>query len=195
MILIIDNYDSFVFNLGRYFEIQGEKTLIFRNDNISLNDIERLQPSHIVISPGPRAPKDAGISIQAIRFFAKKIPILGVCLGHQAIAAAFGAEITRAHEPMHGKSSDIHHSGKDIFSGITSPMVAGRYHSLIVSRENLPKELIILASSARHEIMAIRHETLPIFGVQFHPESILTEQGMRIIKNFIQIRRMAIGSA
>jgi para-aminobenzoate synthetase component 2 len=186
MILLIDNYDSFVYNLARYVGELGAERLVKRNDAITLAEITSLQPSHIIISPGPCAPLQAGISMAVIRQFGAYIPILGVCLGHQAIGQVFGGTITRAKKPMHGKASSITHNQHAIFSGVNNPLQVGRYHSLIVSEKNFPPELEITARSAENEIMGLRHREYPIFGVQFHPESVLTEQGHQLLENFIR---------
>lgn len=185
MILIIDNYDSFVYNLARYVMELGFKCLVKRNDEITLAEITRLNPSHIIISPGPCTPNEAGICLEIIPHFGTTIPILGVCLGHQAIGQAFGATISRAKFPMHGKSSQIDHDEKNIFKGLNNPLTVGRYHSLIVSEENLPKELIVTARCKNGEVMGISHQTFPIYGVQFHPESVLTNQGYDLLRNFL----------
>ncbi|MEA1929146.1 MAG: bifunctional anthranilate synthase component II/anthranilate phosphoribosyltransferase [Candidatus Auribacterota bacterium] len=185
MILLIDNYDSFVYNLKQYMEELGEEVTVRRNDQITIEEIETLNPASIVISPGPGRPEEAGLSVEIIRSFAGKIPILGVCLGHQAIARAFGGTIKKAIHLMHGKTSEIHHDGKTIFSGLDNPFQATRYHSLIVEEETLPSELEITARGPEGEIMALRHREFKIEGVQFHPESILTQYGKRLLHNFI----------
>jgi len=185
MILLIDNYDSFVYNLKQYLEELGEEVMVRRNNQITISEIESLNPDAIVISPGPGRPENAGLSVEIIKHFAGKIPILGVCLGHQAIAQAFGGIIKRAPKLMHGKTSAIRHDGKTIFSGLENPFEATRYHSLIVEEETLPPELEISARGPEGEIMALRHRELPIEGVQFHPESILTRYGKRLLHNFI----------
>lgn len=187
MVLVIDNYDSFTYNLVQALGSLGEKITVYRNDKIDLKGIEDLGPQKIVISPGPCTPKEAGISVGVVRYFAGKIPILGVCLGHQSIATAFGGKIIRAERLMHGKTSFIHHDGKNVYQGIENPFEATRYHSLIVEKESLPDCLIITAETKRGEIMGIRHKNLPVEGVQFHPESILTEVGTKILKNFIEL--------
>ena len=188
MILMIDNYDSFTYNVVQYFGKLGAKIEVYRNDKITINEIEKKKPEALVISPGPCTPKEAGISVEAIRHFAGKIPILGICLGHQSIGVAFGAKIRRARKLMHGKASLVHHNGKFLFEGIKNPFSAIRYHSLVIDRETLPHELEITAESNDDgEIMGIRHKELPIFGVQFHPESILTEDGIKIIENFLNL--------
>jgi para-aminobenzoate synthetase component 2 len=186
MLVMIDNYDSFTYNLVQYFGQLGVKVLVFRNDQIDLPGLENLQMSQLVISPGPGSPKDAGISVETIRHFAGKIPILGVCLGHQAIGEAFGGEVVRAPRLMHGKTSLIYHDNRDIFQGIPSPFEATRYHSLIVSRDTLPDCLQLSAQTAVGEIMGLRHKQHAIFGVQFHPESILTGEGINILNNFLK---------
>ncbi|MFV9989267.1 MAG: aminodeoxychorismate/anthranilate synthase component II [Coxiella endosymbiont of Dermacentor nuttalli] len=187
MILLIDNYDSFIYNLGRYFEILGHSILICRHDKITLSEVEALKPSHIVISPGPGTPDQTGISIDIIKNFSHQIPLLGVCLGHQAIGYTFGAQICRAHYPMHGKASQIYHNQQSFFFKIPNPFAAGRYHSLIINKDTLPNCFEITAESREGEIMAICHRVYPIFGVQFHPESILTDQGLQLLSNFIKI--------
>ena len=186
MIIMIDNYDSFTYNLVQALEALGREIIVYRNDQIRLEDIEKLSPSCIVISPGPGVPSRAGISIDVIRHFGEKVPILGVCLGHQAIAEAFGAKIIRAPRIMHGKSSLIYHDGKGIYYGIPNPFEAVRYHSLIVDRSSLPAELQITAWTDMDEIMGIRHKEYPIEGVQFHPESIMTKKGNDLLRNFVE---------
>jgi anthranilate synthase/aminodeoxychorismate synthase-like glutamine amidotransferase len=187
MILMIDNYDSFTYNLVQYLSSLGEKVEVFRNDKIGLKEISRLKPKGLVISPGPGRPEDAGISCRAIKEFAGKIPILGVCLGHQAIGFVYGGRIVRAKRLMHGKTSQVYHDKKDIFRSILSPFTATRYHSLIVERKNLPASLKVTAWTKEKEIMGIKHKAYPLWGVQFHPESILTECGMEILRNFIKL--------
>lgn len=196
MILMIDNYDSFTFNLVQYFGELGEEVRVFRNDAIGIEEIRRLEPSHIVISPGPCTPDEAGISLEVVRAFAGEIPILGVCLGHQAIGQAFGGRIVRARRIMHGKTSRIEHDGRDLFQGLPSPFIATRYHSLVIEPESVPEALEIAAWSLdeegrREEIMAVRHRRHPVFGVQFHPESILSEHGHRLLKNFLACSALA----
>jgi anthranilate synthase/aminodeoxychorismate synthase-like glutamine amidotransferase len=187
MILVIDNYDSFTYNLVQAIGALGAEPRVFRNDRITLDEIEKLAPDRIVISPGPCTPKEAGISVPLIRRFAGRFPILGVCLGHQSIAAAFGAEVVRAERLMHGKTSPIEHDGRGVFRGLANPFEAARYHSLIVEERSLPPELYVTARSAdRRELMGIRHRTLPVEGVQFHPESFLTSEGPRLIRNFLE---------
>ncbi len=185
MILIIDNYDSFTYNLVQYLGQLGEDLAVYRNDSITVEKIKKLKPKQIVISPGPGRPSEAGISKEAIRALAGEIAILGVCLGHQAIAEVFGAKIVRADRLMHGKTSLIYHNNKAIFKNIENPFTATRYHSLIVKNTGLPKSLEVIARTKENEIMAIRHRRFPVWGVQFHPESILTTEGKKILANFI----------
>jgi anthranilate synthase component 2 len=185
MILLIDNYDSFVYNLARYVRELGQTPLVRRHDAISPEEILGLGPSHIIISPGPCSPSEAGISTDVVRRLGPTIPILGVCLGHQCIGAAYGAEIVRAGRPMHGKTSRIHHSGTGLFTGLPSPFQATRYHSLVIAPASVPPELEITATSEDGEIMAVRHTQFPVYGVQFHPESVLTEHGYRLIDHFL----------
>ncbi|WCK54648.1 aminodeoxychorismate/anthranilate synthase component II [Aneurinibacillus sp. Ricciae_BoGa-3] len=185
MILMIDNYDSFTYNIVQYLGELGEALHVVRNDKITCDEIEKLDPHCIVISPGPCTPNEAGISLEAIRRFAGKIPIFGVCLGHQSIAQVFGGKVIRAEKLMHGKTSAIHHDGRTIFEGLPSPYRATRYHSLIVERESLPNCLEISAETADGEIMGLRHRTLQVEGVQFHPESIMTEHGKQLLHNFL----------
>jgi len=187
MILLIDNYDSFTFNLAQYLGQMGENVEIRRNDQITLDEIEVLHPERIIISPGPCTPKEAGISVPLIQRFAGKIPILGVCLGHQAIGAAFGGRVVRAKKLMHGKTSEIQHDSKTIFRGLPQPFVATRYHSLIVDRKSLPRELEISAETDDGIIMGLRHRKMRVEGVQFHPESVLTDAGFQLLKNFLTI--------
>ena len=189
MLLMIDNYDSFTYNLVQYFGELGEEVMVFRNDKIGLTEIEELRPARIVISPGPCSPEEAGISVAAIRHFAGKIPLLGVCLGHQSIGAAFGGRIVRSAYLMHGKTSPIHHDGRELFKGLPDPFEATRYHSLVVERGTLPECLEITAWVDEGEIMGIRHLSLPVWGVQFHPESILTVGGMDVLRNFLEMTR------
>ncbi|RTZ61409.1 MAG: aminodeoxychorismate/anthranilate synthase component II [Gammaproteobacteria bacterium] len=191
MLLMIDNYDSFTYNLVQYFGELGQEVQVHRNDQISIAEIEALRPEYIVVSPGPCTPNEAGISLEAIRHFAGKIPLLGVCLGHQSIGQAFGGNIVKAQEIMHGKTSMIHHSDKGVFSGLENPFEATRYHSLVIERETLPDCLEITAWTDDNEIMGVRHKTLAVEGVQFHPESILTQQGHDMLNNFLQYSKTA----
>jgi len=185
MILMIDNYDSFTYNLVQYLGELHAKVKVLRNDAITTDDIRKMTPTHIVISPGPGRPEDAGISCQVIREFCGRIPILGVCLGHQAIAYVFGGRIVVAKRLMHGKTSAIYHNGKTIFKGLPNPFEATRYHSLIVENKSLPEELEIVAWTKADEIMGLRHKKYPLWGVQFHPESILTQKGRDLLGNFL----------
>jgi len=185
MILVIDNYDSFVHNLARYVRELGWATDVVRNDAIDLAGIAARRPSHIVISPGPCTPNEAGISCALIERFGRTTPILGVCLGHQCIGQAFGGKVVRARRPMHGKSSLIRHDESDIFVGLPNPLRAARYHSLVVAKEGLPADLAITAESAEGEIMALRHRRWPVVGLQFHPEAVLTEHGYDLLRNFL----------
>ncbi|MGA2899783.1 MAG: aminodeoxychorismate/anthranilate synthase component II [Candidatus Acidiferrales bacterium] len=187
MILLLDNYDSFTYNLAQYLGQMGQDLEIRRNDRVTLDEIQDLRPERIVISPGPCTPKEAGISVPLIQRFAGKIPILGVCLGHQAIGAAFGGRVIRAQKIMHGKTSEIQHDGKTIFWDLPQQFVATRYHSLIVERKSLPGTLEISAETADGTIMGLRHRKLRVEGVQFHPESILTSAGFRLLENFLEI--------
>ncbi|KWX80585.1 anthranilate synthase [Paenibacillus riograndensis] len=188
MILVIDNYDSFTYNLVQYLGELGEEVRVSRNDEITIEEIEALAPDHILISPGPCTPNEAGISLALIQHFKGIIPIFGVCLGHQAIGQAFGGNVIRAERLMHGKTSPIHHNGTSVFEGLESPFTATRYHSLIVERETLPDCLEITAETAEGEIMALRHKEYPIEGVQFHPESIITNHGHTMLRNFLKRR-------
>jgi len=188
MILVIDNYDSFTYNLVQYLGQLGQEIIVKRNDEIDMAGIEALAPDHIMISPGPCSPNEAGISLETIEHFKGKIPIIGICLGHQSIGQAFGGEVIRAEQLMHGKTSQIHHDGKSLFEGLPSPFTATRYHSLIVRRETLPDCLEITAETEAGEIMGLRHKEYPIEGLQFHPESIITEHGLRMLENFLQLR-------
>ena len=185
MILLIDNYDSFVYNLARYVAELGGEAVVRRNDAITADQIATLAPTHIIVSPGPCSPSEAGISVEVIRRFGPTIPLLGVCLGHQAIGAAFGAEIVRAKKPMHGKTSRVYHHGTGIFTGLPSPLVATRYHSLVIAPESVPEELLVTATAEDGEIMAVAHRSYPVVGVQFHPESVLTEYGYRMLDWFL----------
>lgn len=189
MILMIDNYDSFTYNLVQYLGELGEDIKVFRNDKITIPEIESLAPERIVISPGPCTPKEAGVSVEVVRHFAGKLPILGVCLGHQSIGAAFGAEIVVAPELMHGKTSLIHHDGRTIFEGVANPFEATRYHSLIIKRDTLSDDFEISAWTESGEIMGVRHKEFILEGVQFHPESILTREGKDILRNFVNLGR------
>ena len=189
MILMVDNYDSFTYNLVQYLGELGEELVVKRNDQITLKGIARLKPSNIVISPGPGRPSDAGISNALIKTFAGTIPILGVCLGHQCIGEVFGGEVVRAKRPMHGKTSRIHHAQSPLFHGLPNPFEATRYHSLIVKRETLPRALAVTAWTSEREIMGLQHKHLPVYGVQFHPESILTTSGKDLLRNFLTLSR------
>ena len=187
MLLLLDNYDSFTYNLAQYLGQMGQELVVRRNDQITLDEIEELAPERIVISPGPCTPQEAGISIPLVERFAGKIPILGVCLGHQAIGAAFGGRIIRAKKIMHGKTSEILHDGRTIFRKLPQRFTATRYHSLIVERKSLPRELEISAETSDGTIMGLRHRRLRVEGVQFHPESVLTEAGFRLLQNFLAL--------
>ncbi len=187
MITVIDNYDSFTYNLVQYLAVLGAEIKVFRNDKVSVVEIESMQPMAIVISPGPCTPREAGISVDLVKKLSGTVPILGVCLGHQAIAEAFGAEITRAGQIMHGKTSMIEFCDSPLYAGIKSPALVGRYHSLVVRKDSLPPELVVDASSEDEEIMGLRHKKHPTHGVQFHPESILTPCGKKLLKNFLRI--------
>lgn len=187
MLLMIDNYDSFTYNLVQYFGELGEEIEVFRNDKISIPEIEKLNPETLVISPGPGTPKDAGISLDLIDYFKGKIPILGVCLGHQCIGEAFGGKIVSAPRLMHGKTSLIHHGGKGVFQGLSNPFEATRYHSLIIEKESIPGCLEINAWTDEQEIMGVKHKKFMVIGVQFHPESILTKEGKQFLKNFLNL--------
>ena len=185
MLLMIDNYDSFTYNLVQYFGELGQEVKVFRNDAITLAEIARLAPDYLVISPGPCAPAQAGVSLAAIREFAGRIPLLGVCLGHQSIGEAFGGRIVHAQQLMHGKVSPVHHKDVGVFRGLPNPLTCTRYHSLAIERESLPNCLEVTAWTEDGEIMGVRHKTLPVEGVQFHPESILTERGHDLLSNFL----------
>jgi len=187
MLLMIDNYDSFTYNLVQYLGELKQDVHVVRNDQISVAEIEAMKPNHLVISPGPCTPNEAGISVETIKVLGSKIPILGVCLGHQSIGQAFGGRIVRAKQLMHGKTSMIHHAGKGVFAGLPNPFEATRYHSLVIERETLPKVLEITAWTDDGEIMGVRHRELPIEGVQFHPESILTQHGHDLLANFLRL--------
>ena len=186
MILMIDNYDSFTYNLVQYMGELGADIRVERNDRISIDEIESLAPKKIVISPGPCTPAKAGISVEVIKYFSGKVPVLGVCLGHQSVGAAFGGEIIKAGKLMHGKTSEVRHDGKTLFKNLPNPFTATRYHSLVLNRKTLPDCFEITAESDDNEIMGIRHKELPVEGVQFHPESILTPDGKDLLKNFIE---------
>jgi anthranilate synthase/aminodeoxychorismate synthase-like glutamine amidotransferase len=188
VLLLIDNFDSFTFNLAQYLGELGAEVLVLRNNAIDLDEIARLQPSHIVISPGPGRPEQAGISMDAIRRFAPSIPMLGVCLGHQAMGAAFGGQVIRANQLMHGKASIVEHDGRGVFAGLTEPFSAGRYHSLMVADQSWPDTLEVAArASDTGTVMGLRHRQWPMHGVQFHPESVLTTEGRRILRNFLEL--------
>ncbi len=191
MIFVLDNYDSFTYNLVQYLGELGAEIEVRRNDQVSVEEIEAMRPERILVSPGPCTPSDAGISIGVIRHFAGKVPVLGVCLGHQAIGEAFGGTVVRAKNLMHGKTSEVEHDGKTIFQGVRSPMTATRYHSLIVRESDLPKDLEVSARTKDYDgnpvIMGLRHKKFPVEGVQFHPESVLTRDGKQLIKNFLEL--------
>jgi len=191
MVFVLDNYDSFTYNLVQYLGELGAEVVVRRNDQLTVAEVEALHPDRILLSPGPCTPQEAGISIDIVRYFAGKLPLLGVCLGHQAIGAAFGGKIVRAPKLMHGKTSEVQHDGKTIFKDLASPMTATRYHSLIVEETNLPKDLEISAYATENGgsqvIMGLRHKRFPVEGVQFHPESVLTNEGKKLIANFLQI--------
>jgi anthranilate synthase/aminodeoxychorismate synthase-like glutamine amidotransferase len=186
VILLLDNYDSFVHNLARYVRELGGEALVRRNDAVTLDEIGALAPTHIIISPGPCTPVEAGVSVEVIRHFGATIPLLGVCLGHQCIGAAYGGIVVRAGRPMHGKTSRISHDGTGIFRSLPSPFLATRYHSLALERASLPEELLVVASSEDGEIMAVRHREHPVVGTQFHPESVLTEHGYTLLRHFLE---------
>jgi len=185
MILLIDNYDSFVYNLARYVRELGEVPLVRRHDRVTIDEIAALAPSHIIISPGPCTPNEAGISTEVVRQLGERIPVLGVCLGHQCIGAAYGGEIVRAGRPMHGKPSRIHHQGHGLFAGLPSPFTGTRYHCLVIAPASVPPDLRVTATSEDGEIMAVQHARNPVYGVQFHPESVLSEQGYRLLDHFL----------
>jgi anthranilate synthase/aminodeoxychorismate synthase-like glutamine amidotransferase len=191
MVFVLDNYDSFTYNLVQYLGELGAEVVVRRNDQVTIGEIEALRPERIVVSPGPCTPQEAGISIELIRNFAGKVPLLGVCLGHQALGAAFGGKVVRAPNLMHGKTSEVKHDGKTIFKNLPSPMTATRYHSLIVEEKDLPEELEISASTTERDgsrtIMGLRHRKFPVEGVQFHPESVLTNEGKKLMQNFLHI--------
>jgi anthranilate synthase/aminodeoxychorismate synthase-like glutamine amidotransferase len=191
MVFVLDNYDSFTYNLVQYLGELGAEVEVRRNDKVTVTEVETMHPERIVLSPGPCTPREAGISIELIRHFAGKVPLLGVCLGHQAIGEAFGGKVVRARNLMHGKTSQVQHDGRTIFGGLPSPMTATRYHSLIVQEEGLPAELEISASTTERDgsrtIMGLRHKKFPVEGVQFHPESVLTSEGKKLVENFLRI--------
>ena len=186
-ILMVDNYDSFTYNLVQYLGELGQELIVHRNDKITLEQVKRLKPDRIVISPGPGSPKDAGVSREIIRELGPKVPLLGVCLGHQCIGEVYGGMVERNYRLMHGKTSMIHHDNKGVFKGLPNPFEATRYHSLVVRREGFPKELEITAETKEKEVMGLRHREFPIYGVQFHPESILTKAGMQLLRNFLKV--------
>jgi len=188
MVLVIDNYDSFTYNLVQYLGELNVAMEIFRNDQITLDQARALKPERILVSPGPRSPREAGLSNEIIREFGPRIPVFGVCLGHQCIGHVFGADVVVNYRMMHGKTSPIHHDGRALFEGMANPFAATRYHSLVVQRESLPDCLEVTAWTDEGEIMGVRHKTLPIHGVQFHPESILTEDGRTILRNFLKLK-------
>ncbi|MFT5123465.1 MAG: para-aminobenzoate synthetase component 2 [Kiritimatiellia bacterium] len=187
MIVVIDNYDSFTYNLVQYLGILGAEMTVLRNDETSITEIESLKPERIMISPGPCSPNEAGLSCAVIEHFSKLMPVFGVCLGHQCLGHVFGAKVVRAGRLMHGKTSEIHHTDASVFVGMPNPFTATRYHSLIVERESLPDCLEITAWTDQNEIMGLRHKELPVHGVQFHPESVLTQDGMRMMENFLKL--------
>ncbi|MDX1509092.1 MAG: aminodeoxychorismate/anthranilate synthase component II [Woeseiaceae bacterium] len=186
--LLIDNYDSFTYNLVQAFAAQGADVIVYRNDRISVDEALALEPTHLVISPGPGRPEDAGVSLDMIAAFEEKVPVLGVCLGHQCLVQHFGGDIVRAERLMHGKTSMAKHDGKTLFDGLSNPFEVGRYHSLCAEQDSLPGELELTAQTDRGEIMAVRHKSLPLEGVQFHPESVLTPEGDRLMANFMRIK-------
>jgi len=187
MILVLDNTDSFVHNLARYVRELGGEPVVRRSNAITLEGIAKMAPSHIIISPGPCTPAESGVSVEAVRRFGSQVPILGVCLGHQCIGAAYGGRIVQAKHPMHGMASEISHAGRGVMAGLPTPLEGGRYHSLVVDRESLPEELEITATAPDGDIMALQHRTYPVYGVQFHPESVLTGEGYGIVENFLGI--------
>ncbi len=191
MLLMIDNYDSFTYNLVQYLGELGEDVRVYRNDQITVAEIEKLKPDHIVISPGPCTPNEAGVSVETIQKLGDKFPILGVCLGHQSIGQAYGGKIVRAKQLMHGKTSMIRHANKGVFAGLSEPFEATRYHSLVIERDSVPEVLEVTAWTDDGEIMGVRHKALPVEGVQFHPESILTQHGHELLANFLKSRRRA----
>lgn len=189
MLALIDNYDSFVFNLAQAFGALGEEIRVFRNDSIDVAGLRALQPAGLILSPGPGRPENAGVTMAAISQLSATVPTLGVCLGHQAIAAAFGGDVVRADAPRHGKTSKVEHNGRGLFDGLSSPFVAGRYHSLVVERSSLPEELEVTAWTGEGVVMGLRHTSRLLVGVQFHPESVLTPEGQRLLANFVRLTR------
>jgi anthranilate synthase/aminodeoxychorismate synthase-like glutamine amidotransferase len=194
MLLLIDNYDSFVHNLARYFQRLGQETVVVRNDAIDANEVRKLRPSALVLSPGPCAPEQAGASLELVRALHRELPMLGVCLGHQSIAQALGARIIRAPKPVHGQASLVEHAGKGIFAGLPSPMTIGRYHSLVVDADSLPDKIHPTAWTEEHLLMAFEHADLPLYGLQFHPESILTGGGYELLANFLRLIGLPIAA-
>jgi anthranilate synthase/aminodeoxychorismate synthase-like glutamine amidotransferase len=194
VILLLDNYDSFVYNLARYVEELGQETVVVRNDAASVADVAAMRPAAIIISPGPCTPREGGISVTLIRELGPTVPILGVCLGHQAIAAALGGRVIRAPEPVHGRTSLVHHAGERLFAGLPNPLRATRYHSLIAEELSLPSELRVTARTADRIPMALEHARWPLFGVQFHPESVLTDSGHRLLANFLELAGLEVGN-
>ncbi|MFJ9780156.1 anthranilate synthase component II [Amycolatopsis sp. NPDC101161] len=190
MICVLDNYDSFVYNLVQYLGDLGASCQVYRNDEVSVADVAALDPELVLISPGPGAPADAGISVELVRALAGRVPILGVCLGHQAIGAAFGARVVHAAEPMHGKCAPLAHDGRGVFAGLPNPLTVARYHSLVLDPASLPADLVVTAWSSTGEVMGVRHRELPIEGVQFHPESLFTEGGMAMVANAMRPRTL-----
>lgn len=190
MICVLDNYDSFVYNLVQYLGDLGASCQVYRNDEVSVADVAALEPELVLISPGPGDPADAGISVELVRALAGRVPILGVCLGHQAIGAAFGARVVHAAEPMHGKCSPLAHDGRGVFTGLPNPLTVARYHSLVLDPASLPADLVVTAWSSTGEVMGVRHRELPIEGVQFHPESLFTESGMAMVANALRSRTL-----
>lgn len=187
MLLMIDNYDSFVYNLVRYFKELGEEIVVYRNDKITIDQIEKMNIKGLIISPGPKSPKEAGISLEIIDKFKDKLPILGICLGHQCVGYYFGAEIIKGKEPVHGKISYINHNSENIFLDVKNPLRVTRYHSLVINRDNIPNDLEIVSETDDGVIMAVKHKYYPIYGLQFHPEAEMTEEGHRLLENFIHI--------
>ncbi|WP_410588186.1 anthranilate synthase component II [Amycolatopsis sp. lyj-23] len=190
MICVIDNYDSFVYNLVQYLGHLGAECRVFRNDEVTVAGVAALAPELVLISPGPGDPADAGVSVELVRRLAGRVPLLGVCLGHQAIGTAFGARVVHAAEPMHGKCSPIAHDGRGVFAGLRNPLTVARYHSLVIDPASLPPELVVTAWSSTGEVMGVRHRTLPVEGVQFHPESLFTEEGVAMVANALSLRAL-----